>query len=215
MIEIRTLQCNPVQENCFFVNDDTKEAVVIDCGAYFNEERTAVVEYLKKNDLTLRHVLCTHAHFDHIFGLDTLYNTFGVKPRLHADDDFIYYKIEEQTRAFFGCGFDRTMPPLGESLKDGETISFGTHQIKVLHSPGHSPGSVLLYLEDEKVVFAGDTLFRMGVGRTDLEGGSWPQLMDSLQNVVAKLPADVKVYAGHGPATSIGDEIEMNPYFRY
>jgi len=215
MIEIRTLQCNPVQENCFIVYDDTKETVVIDCGAYFNEERTAVVEYLNKNNLTLKHVLCTHAHFDHIFGLDTLYATFGVKPRLHADDVFIYNKIDEQTRDFFGCGFNRTMPPLGESLKDREIIGFGTHQIKVLHTPGHSPGSVLLYLEDEKVVFAGDTIFRMSVGRTDLEGGSWQQLMDSLQNVVAKLPADVKVYTGHGPSTTIGDEQEMNPYFRY
>jgi len=196
------------------MSDDTQEAVVIDCGAYFDEERTAVVEYLKNNNLKLKHVLCTHAHFDHIFGIDTLYETFGVKPRLHAADDYIYNKMDEQTRAFLGCGFGRKMPPLGESLKDGETISFGNHQIKVLHTPGHSPGSVLLYLEDEKVVFAGDTLFRMGVGRTDLEGGSWQQLMDSLQNIVAKLPADVKVYAGHGPATIIGDELKMNPYLR-
>ncbi|MCR4604237.1 MAG: MBL fold metallo-hydrolase [Prevotella sp.] len=215
MIDIRSLQCNPVQENCFIASDDTHEAVVIDCGAYFNEERTAVVEYLRSNDLKLRHVLCTHAHFDHIFGVDTLYDTFGVKPRLHAADDSIYDSMDEQTRAFLGCGFNRTMPPLGDSLKDGDRIGFGHHQIQVFHTPGHSPGSVLLYIEEEKVVFAGDTLFRMGVGRTDLEGGSWQQLMDSLQHVVAKLPADVKVLPGHGPSTTIGEELRMNPYLRY
>lgn len=213
MINIKTFVCNPVQENCFIVNDETQEAVVIDCGAFFGNERKAVAQYIKDNGLTLRHVLCTHAHFDHIFGLDTLYEEFGIRPRLHQADNFVYENMSEQVAGFLGVSYERQMPPLGSQLTDGELITFGSHQLKVLHTPGHSPGSVIFYIESEKVLFAGDTLFRMSVGRTDLEGGSWQQLMDSLHHVVATLPADVKVYTGHGPATMIGDEVQMNPYF--
>lgn len=214
MIDVKTFQCNPVQENCFIVSDETKETVVIDCGAFFDAERKAVVNHIRDNGLTLRQVLCTHAHFDHIFGLDTLYEAFGLKPRLHAADDRLYENMELQVAAFLGTSFNRKMPPLGETIKDGEHIKFGHHQIRVLHTPGHSPGSVLFYLQNEKVLFAGDTLFRMSVGRTDLEGGSWTQLMESLHNVVAQLPDDIRVYTGHGPNTTIGDEKRMNPYFR-
>lgn len=211
-MNVQCFQCNPVQENCFVVSDETKEVVVIDCGAFFDEERRAVVDYLRSKGLTLRHVLCTHAHFDHIFGLDTLYAEFGVKPRLHAADDFLYNGMNVQMNSFLGVAYNRQLPPLGDPLADDEEISFGHHRLKVLHTPGHSPGSVLFYLEEEKMLFAGDTLFRMSVGRTDLEGGSWQQLMESLHRVVAKLPADVKVYSGHGPATTIGDEVRRNPY---
>ena len=214
MIDIRTFTCNPLQENCFVVNDESKEAVVIDCGAFFDAERKAVVNYLKDNHLQLLHVLCTHAHFDHIFGLDTLYEEFGIKPRLHHADQSIYDRTNQQVMAFMGMSLHLDMPPLDKDLQDGENISFGHHQLKVLHTPGHSPGSVLFYIKEEKVLFAGDTLFRMSVGRTDLEGGSWQQLMESLSTVVSQLPDDVKVYTGHGPSTIIGDEKRMNPYFR-
>jgi glyoxylase-like metal-dependent hydrolase (beta-lactamase superfamily II) len=213
MLDIKTFQCNPVQENCYIVSDETHEAVVIDCGAFYDAERRAVVNYIKNQGLTLCHVLCTHAHFDHIFGLDTLYEEFGVKPRLHAADERIYHGMSHQVAAFFGMPYDRSMPPLGDPLTHGATIGLGSHSLKVLHTPGHSPGSVLFYCESERVLFAGDTLFRMSVGRTDLEGGSWQQLMQSLHNVVAPLPANVTVYTGHGTTTTIGDEVRLNPYF--
>ena len=214
MITVKTIVCNPVQENCFVVSDETLEAAVIDCGALYDHERKATVNYLKDNGLTLRHVLCTHAHFDHIFGVDTLYETFGVKPRLHDADRTLYEGMKRQVAGFLGTSYDRPMPPLGEALHDGECIALGSHEWKVLHTPGHSPGSVVFYCESEKMLFAGDTLFRMSVGRTDLPGGSWQQLIDSLQGVLAKLPADVKVFTGHGPNTTIGDEVQMNPYLQ-
>ncbi|MCR4958175.1 MAG: MBL fold metallo-hydrolase [Prevotella sp.] len=213
MITVKTIVCNPVQENCFVVSDETREAAVIDCGALYDHERKATVNYLKDNGLTLRHVLCTHAHFDHIFGLDTLFDEFGVKPRLHPADRPLYEGMNQQVAAFFGSGYDRPLPPLGDDLCDGELITLGTHTLQVLHTPGHSPGSVVFYCESEKKLFSGDTLFRMSVGRTDLQGGSWQQLMHSLQHVLAPLPADVTVYSGHGPNTMMGDEVQMNPYF--
>ena len=211
-MDIKKFEVNPVQENCYVVSDETKEAAVIDCGALFEEERKAVVNYIEENGLTLRHVLCTHGHFDHIFGVDTLFEEFGIRPRLHAADHRLYDGMKQQVQAFFGANYDRNMPPLDDDLSDGELITLGNTQLKVLHTPGHSPGSVVFYCESEKILFAGDTLFRMSVGRTDLEGGSWQQLMLSLHNVLALLPADVKVFTGHGPATTIGDEVRMNPY---
>lgn len=213
-MDIKKFEVNPVQENCYVVSDETKEAAVIDCGALFNEERQAIVNYIEENGLTLRHVLCTHAHFDHIFGVDTLFEEFGIRPRLHAADHRLYDGMKQQVQAFFGANYDRNMPPLDDDLSDGELITLGNTQLKVLHTPGHSPGSVVFYCESEKILFAGDTLFRMSVGRTDLEGGSWQQLLHSLHHVLAPLPADVKVFTGHGPATTIGDEVCMNPYFR-
>ena len=101
MLNIQRFVVNPIQENCYVVSDETKEAAVIDCGAFFDEERKAVVNYIKENGLKLRHLLCTHAHFDHIFGLDTLYEEFGVKPRLHPADRQIYDGMRQQVMAFF------------------------------------------------------------------------------------------------------------------
>ena len=215
MMNVKTFQCNPLQENCFVVSDDeSKEAVVIDCGAFYDAERRALAAYINDNELHLRHVLCTHAHFDHVFGLDTLCAEFGVAPRLHAADVVIYDAFSQQMRLFLGSDYGLRLPPLGKLLADGELIGFGQHRLRVMHTPGHSPGSAVFYDEAEKVLFSGDTLFRMGVGRTDLQGRSWQQWMQSLHDVLAPLPPDVKVYPGHGPATTIGEEVRMNPYFR-
>lgn len=215
MMNVKTFQCNPLQENCYVASDDeSKEAVVIDCGAFYDAERRALAAYINDNGLLLRHVLCTHAHFDHVFGLDTLCAEFGIAPRLHAADVAIYDAFSQQMHMFMGSDYGLQLPPLGELLVDGEQICFGQHHLRVMHTPGHSPGSVVFYDEAEKVLFSGDTLFRMGVGRTDLQGGSWQQLMKSLHHVIATLPPDVKVYPGHGPATTIGEEVRMNPYLR-
>ena len=113
-----------------------------------------------------------------------------------------------------GIDYQREVPPTGHLLKAGEIITFGTHQFTVLSTPGHTPGGVCFYCEAEKVVFTGDTLFRMSVGRTDFDRGSWEQLMKSLTTVIAHLPADTTAYCGHGPQTTIGDEFRYNPYLR-
>ena len=113
-----------------------------------------------------------------------------------------------------GLGYDRPSPPLGHQLEDNEVITFGNHALKVIHTPGHSKGGVVFYCEAEKTLFTGDTLFRMSVGRTDLPGGSWAELMDSLEEKISILPKDTVVYPGHGPMTLLGEEFSMNPYFR-
>ena len=213
MINIRTFQCNMLQENCYVVNDNTREAVIIDCGAFYDSERQAIVDYCRSNQLTPRYLLCTHGHFDHIFGCDTISKAFGLKASLHPDDNIIYQNIERSCQEFMGTGYGRTLPPT-VALNDGDIIRFGNHQLQVLHTPGHSPGSVIFYCQEENVAFSGDTLFRMSIGRTDLEFGSWTDMMQSLQTVVAHLPADTVVYPGHGPHTTIASELAMNPYLR-
>lgn len=213
MIDIRTFQCNMLQENCYLVSDDTREAVIIDPGAFYENEQKAISHYINDNGLQLRHVLCTHGHFDHVFGAGALFRDFGLQPELHAADLFLYEAAAEQASEMLGVHIPLDMPTASASLTNGQLISFGHHQLQVLHTPGHSPGGVIFYCKEEQVAFSGDTLFRMSVGRTDLHRGSWPALMQSLKNTVATLPAATVVYPGHGPKTLIDDELNMNPYF--
>ncbi len=213
MWKIQKFECNMLQENCYVLSDESSEAVVIDCGAYYPEERRAVVNYIKNNHLTLKHLLCTHGHFDHCFGNYTLWQTFGVKPEVAAQDEWLM-DIDAQTNAMLETCFDQPSAPIGHYLEPYELISFGTHTLKVLPTPGHTPGGVSFYCDTENAVFTGDTLFRMSVGRTDFERGSWQQLQHSLSAVLAPLPADTIAYPGHGPKTTIGEERLMNPFMR-
>ncbi|MBQ9669172.1 MAG: MBL fold metallo-hydrolase [Prevotella sp.] len=214
MMDIKCISVNILQENCYIVSDETRECVIIDCGAYYEAERKAIVDYLRNEGLSPRHLLCTHGHMDHVFGADTIFEAFGLKPEIHREDEELLLSMDQQTRDMMGVGYDRPMPAVGRYLEDGDTVNFGSHELQVIHTPGHSPGGVVFYCEAERVVFTGDTLFRMSVGRTDLHRGSWPQLMESLAKRLAPLPADTIVYPGHGPASNIGDEVRMNPFFR-
>jgi glyoxylase-like metal-dependent hydrolase (beta-lactamase superfamily II) len=202
-----------LQENCYVVSDETNEAVVIDCGAYFEDERQAIVNYINREGLTVKHLLCTHGHFDHCFGNYTIWQAFGTKPEVAAEDEWLM-DIGAQMRTMMGSDYGQQSAPLGEFMKADAVICFGNHSLRVLPTPGHTPGGVCFYCEAEKVVFTGDTLFRMSVGRTDFERSSWQQLNESLRGVLALLPADTRVYPGHGPQTLIGEERQMNPYLR-
>ncbi|MBQ8464185.1 MAG: MBL fold metallo-hydrolase [Prevotella sp.] len=215
MINIKTFTVNPLQENCYVVSDETQECVIIDCGAYYDAERSAIVNYLKDNALKPVRLLCTHGHFDHAFGNDVIYAEYGLKPEIHAADAHFIADLSRQCDEMaFGIGYSRQSPPVGTLLKDGDTITFGTHRLQVIHTPGHSQGGLCFYCAEEKVVFTGDTLFRMSVGRTDLPGGSWQELEQSLATRIAALPRDTVAYPGHGPVTLMAEEVRMNPYLR-
>ena len=214
MLTIKTFPVNPLQENCYVASDDTNECVIIDCGAYYNTETQSITSYINKNHLKPVHLLCTHGHFDHAFGNDAIFDAYGLKPEIHAADAPMIADIAQQCEIMgMGLDYDRTTPPVGHLLTDGEDITFGHHTLKVIHTPGHSKGGVVFYCEAEKTLFTGDTLFRMSVGRTDLPGGSWAELMDSLEEKIATLPKDTVAYPGHGPKTLLSEEFAMNPYF--
>ena len=211
MITIKKFVCNMLQENCYVVSDETKECVVIDCGAYFQEERQAIVDYIKDEKLTPKHLLATHGHIDHNFGNNTLYDEFGLKPEIASQDEDLINKCKEQARQLFNIELDYDFPTVGKLLTDGDTITFGSHTLKVISTPGHSRGSVCYYCKEENVMFSGDTLFYHSIGRTDFEGGSMLQIIQSLR-MLAQMPDEMTVLSGHGAQTTIGEELAHNPY---
>lgn len=205
--------CNMLQENTYIVSDETREAVIIDCGALYDEERQAIVKYIDEHQLKPVRLLCTHGHFDHNFGIDTIFQTYGLKPEVAAEDEALM-DLKTQVAEFLGTGYEHDVPTIGRLLTKDDIVSFGSHQLTVLPTPGHTRGSVTFYCEAEETAFTGDTLFHMSIGRTDFPGGSWMQMGNSLKNVLGRLPATTKVYPGHGEPTTIGTEKQFNPYMR-
>ena len=214
MLNIKTFICNLLSENTYVVSDETQECVIIDCGAYYEEEREAITRYIDEKQLKPVHLLATHGHFDHNFGIDTIFEKYGLKVEVSAADDFLISDLPKQFHDIVGAPLRRTFPSVGRFFDKGEKIRFGNHVLTILETPGHTPGGVIFYCEAEHIAFTGDTLFRMSIGRTDFDGGSYNDMMASLKNVVAKLPGETVIYSGHGPASNIAEELRYNPYFR-
>ena len=212
MITIKTFAFNLLQENTYVVSDDTLECVIIDCGAYYDDERRAITDYISSQGLKPVHLLATHGHWDHNLGIDTIYQTYGLRVEAAKEDEFIISDIPHNFQSIIGAPLRREYPAVGRFFTPDEVIRFGHHSLQVLKTPGHSPGSVVFYCAEEHTAFTGDTLFRMSVGRTDFDGGSYTQLMSSLANVLAKLPADTVILPGHGPQSTIDYELRYNPY---
>jgi glyoxylase-like metal-dependent hydrolase (beta-lactamase superfamily II) len=213
MITVKTFECNQLQENTYVVSDDTRECVIIDCGAYFEDEHQAIRQYIEAQQLKPVHLLATHGHFDHNYGNDFIFKTYGLKVEISADDAYLINDLPGQFESMIGIPLRREYPEVGHFFEDGETVSFGHHTFEILKTPGHTPGGVTFYNKEEGIAFSGDTLFRMSIGRTDFDRGSYQDIIDSLLHVLAKLPPETVVYCGHGPKTTIGEEVRYNPYF--
>ena len=211
MLTIQRFECNMLQENCYIISDETKECVICDCGAYYPAERAAIVDYIRDNGLTPVHLLSTHGHIDHNFGNNTIFDEFGLKPEVLKEDQHLMDMLAEQAETLVGITLDYAMPPVGKYFGDGDEITFGSHRLKVIETPGHSKGSVFFYCPEEAIALSGDTLFRNSIGRTDYLGGSMFQIIQSLR-MICQLPDNTVVYPGHGPQTTIGTELSSNPY---
>ena len=211
-MKVKRFTCNMLAENCYVASDETNEAVIIDCGALYDEEATAIFNYIASENLKPVHLLCTHGHFDHCMGNGVIFKKYGLMPEVHLEDKYLMDTMIGQTKDLLGVSLPLDVPPTGRYLSDQDIITFGHHTLKTLHTPGHTPGGVVFYCEAEHIAFSGDTLFRMSIGRTDFERGSYIEMMNSLRNVLAKLPADTRVCPGHGPETTIGDEVRYSPY---
>jgi glyoxylase-like metal-dependent hydrolase (beta-lactamase superfamily II) len=211
-IPVGVLQCN-----CSIIGDPvTRDALVVDPG----DEVTRILDLIGRHRLTVKAIVSTHAHIDHIGGLSKLRQYTGAPVLMHRDDLPLYQAMEMQ------ADFLGVLPPeltdIDQLLKEGDVLHWGSFEAQVIHTPGHTPGSVSLYLPHDagKVtvpapqLFAGDTLFAGSIGRTDLWGGSMDHIMNSLRTKLMELPDQTIVYPGHGPATTIGQERHSNPFLQ-
>lgn len=211
-MKIKTFVNRPIDENCYVVSDETREAVIIDCGALIPADQEAIAEYIRQEGLTVTQHILTHGHFDHMFGSQWVADTYGCRPKLHPADTDIYEGSVERVSAFFHKPIAFPVPPVGSFFNERNTLRFGNHKLRVIACPGHTPGGVCLYCEEEGVLFSGDSLFQRSIGRTDMEGGDHAALIASLTERVLTLPGNVRVYPGHGPSTTIDEEVKFNPY---
>lgn len=198
--------------NTYVLWDETKEAVVIDPGMFFQREKDELKKFIEDNGLTVKHLLNTHLHLDHVLGNPYMLEEFGLKAQAHKADEFWLDGAIQQSR-MFGFELPEEPVPLGKYLHEGDTIQFGNTTIDTILVPGHSPGSLVFYVKDAKVLIAGDVLFQGSVGRADLQGGNFNDLTSNILNKLFILPDETVVYPGHGPSTTIGDEKKYNPFF--
>lgn len=210
-VQVETLAVGPFQANCVLLGcPATGEAIVVDPG----DEGGRVVQRLQRLGWSAKRILLTHAHIDHVGGVQAVRLSSGAPVALHPDDRPLFDRVGPQGMAF-GLSTEQPDPP-DEELADGGEITFGAgHRLVVLHTPGHSPGGVCLHLPDANVLVAGDTLFAGSIGRTDLWGGDHATLIRSIRERLLELPPATRVICGHGPETTIGDEAQRNPFVRF
>lgn len=206
---LETFPVGPLQCNCTLLGDEaTKEAIVIDPG----DEITRIHNRLTSLGLKLKQILITHAHIDHVGGALRLKRLTGAPIYLNENDMPLLQMMADQA-AWLGVSTPETAPP-DEGLTDGKQVGLANYPAEVIHTPGHTQGSVCLHFVPLKMIIAGDTLFAGSIGRTDLPGGNFEQIIDSIHSRLLKLPGEIKVIPGHGSATTIGSERKNNPFLR-
>jgi glyoxylase-like metal-dependent hydrolase (beta-lactamase superfamily II) len=205
----KILPVGPLQCNCSIIGDEqTHEAMVVDPGDQIED----ILEILRSQRLNLKQIVITHAHIDHVGGAMKLKAATGA-PVLMNQDDHALLKMLDMQAAWVGM-----RPPgpvtVDEGLSEGRILKIGAIPANVIHTPGHTEGSICLYLPEEKKVVAGDTLFAGSIGRTDLPGGNFDKIIRSLHTRLLALPDETEVVPGHGPRTTIGEERETNPFLQ-
>ena len=212
MLTLKTFTFNPVQENTYILYNEKKECCIIDPGCYFQEEKARLKTEIEKAGLTPVLLLNTHCHLDHIFGNKFVYDTWGLELHLHEKEKPLLDNGPASGMRF-QLPFENYEGPL-VYIKEGENIKLGNEELQVFFTPGHSPGSVSFYHEAGGFIIGGDVLFNGSIGRTDLPGGDYDTLVNSIQTKFFTLPDDTKVYSGHGPVTTVGFEKMNNPFVK-
>lgn len=198
----------PLGVNCFVLGcEQTGQGIVVDPGGDVDRIQAKVQE----RKLTITHIINTHGHFDHVGGNRRTIEALGAPLWIHPADAPMLSRVA-QVSSMYGIPGGENSPAADSALQDGTVIAFGNSSLSVIHTPGHTPGGCCLYLESEGKIITGDTLFADGVGRTDLPGGSYEQLADSIRTRLFVLPDRTEVWPGHGPSTTIGHEKQHNPY---
>jgi len=217
MLKVKCFQSDSFGENAYVAWDETHEAMIVDCGCISEEDWRPLKTFVESEQLVPKRLICTHGHFDHTLGNRFAMRDFGLLPEMHEADVPLYRMMPTQLMFFLGpqvssstdCSFTEKIHP--NALSEGQKIEFGNQTFTVLETPGHTEGGVCLYCPENQLIFTGDTLFCGSIGRTDLPGGSYEQILESLKRLAA-LPPETTVFSGHGPATNIDNELQNNPY---
>ena len=198
--------------NTYLVFDpETHDCAIVDPGMSTPEEEKAIENFIAEKGLTLQHIINTHLHIDHVAGIPFLREKYGAPVLAHEGDKFLGEKIHQQAAAF-GLDMEIESIKISEYLKDGDKIQIGHGHLDVIEVPGHSKGSIALYDPEGKWLISGDALFQGSIGRTDLPGGNYRELIENIEEKLLSLPEDTVVFPGHGPATTIGEEKISNPF---
>lgn len=208
-MEIKRVVFNPFRENTYLVWDDTKECIVIDAGNMNEGENRILAEMIESRGLKPVMTVNTHAHFDHVGGVKWLKDTYGATFACSSKDQFLIDSTAGGMVYGIKCN---DVPAIDIDLDGVEDIRFGNTVLRVIKTPGHTPGHVVLFNEEDKSLFTGDTLFRESIGRTDLPGGDYSWIMKSILEEIVPLGDDVTIYPGHEDASTIGHEVLYNPF---
>lgn len=201
---------NAFSENTYVVYDESKECIIIDPGCYEQEENESLKNFIVENDLKVTSLINTHCHIDHVLGNAFVKEEYGVELVIHELDKATL-KSNEVVAPMYG--FDHYVASEADKFIDeGEQVRFGNSMFDIIFVPGHAPGHIALVNDSEKICIGGDVLFQQSIGRTDLPGGDFDTLMNSIKNKMFKLADDMVVYCGHGPSTNIGYEKQYNPF---
>jgi len=213
MAQVKFFTFSPFSENSYIIYDDSKECIIVDPGCYTDEERQRLSKFISDNDLTPVRLINTHCHIDHVFGNRYVAETYKLPLEIHEGEIPVLESVPMVAKMY---GIPNVQlspdPDPNKFIKEGDTISFGNTKLSVLFTPGHSPASVSFYCKEDSFLIAGDVLFQGSIGRTDLPGGNFDTLLQSIINKFLPLPDDVIVYSGHGNPTSIGVERNSNPF---
>lgn len=210
MLHIESFTFNPFSENTYLVWNEDKECIIVDPGMMSPHEEETLQEFIVKNELKPTKIVNTHAHIDHILGINFVKKQYNIPFYLHDADDVIL-RNAKISAAMFGLSLDAS-PTKDYSIEAGSVIELGSEKLHVLFTPGHSPGSISLYAPASKFVISGDVLFQESIGRTDLPGGDFEILKQSIIEQLYTLPEDTIVYSGHGMPTHIKHEKVYNPF---
>jgi hydroxyacylglutathione hydrolase len=210
MLEVKGFVFSPFQENTYVIYNDNGQCCIVDPGCYFEEERNELKEFIDAKGLEPKYLLNTHCHLDHVFGAKFVYETWGLEMHFHEQDQIVM-DYAEASAVKWNTPFLNYKGPV-HYLKEGQILALGEDRLKVLFTPGHSPGHIAFYCEAQHFVISGDVIFKYGIGRHDFPGGSLVTLQKSIREQLYTLPDDVIIYCGHGPQTTIGHEKLNNPY---
>ena len=212
-MKIEKLTFNNFMENTFIVYDQTKECIIIDPGCYSEEEKDKLLSFIKSNKLKPTLLINTHCHIDHIFGNNFVNKIWDIELAINKLDLEILNSAHLVAQSY---GFNNYEPsPLpSKYIKEGDFITFGQSKLKIIFTPGHAPGHISLYSQKDNFIISGDVLFMNSIGRTDLPGGNYEILIQTIKTKLLTLPEKTKVYCGHGPDTTIDNEKKNNPFLK-